>query len=488
MTKKLKYIIIAGVAVLVLTGLLLLLIFLPTGESGQESATGDAAYTDHAEDHIDNEDNSLLIDRQSDELSHLVLTNSHGTFTMRRSASTGQIVIDQLADVPINDEFAEFVWYGSLTMGWNYKVGDGTTPSDLSAYGLDSPRAVCKAYYNDGTTTGFSVGAQVPASESGLYYMLVDGFEGVYVIYIDESFFQGSSYWISDDVFSVGSMNSSDAVDIGKITITGKSFSQAVVLSPVTTQDVSHPFYGYDYTVSCGNKTFSADDYNMSLLSDELSYLTASEAEVYKPTAQQLSEYGIADPWAVVRFERSGREYIIRCGNKTADAMYFKLDGIDVIYSISAASYPMLTSLSADVLRSGELHVRQFKAVSGIKVACAQGTWSFSMQRKAMETDPSLYEYFAYKDGAQIELNLFKEVLGQFNNADIASLDESADRTAPYLTVTISYYPEFGRAAETFQYYTTEYRRYLCVKDGQPMACVTSLWMDKLIQTAQAAE
>ena len=105
-----------------------------------------------------------------------------------------------------------------------------------------------------------------------------------------------------------------------------------------------------------------------------------------------------------------------------------------------------------------------------------------------METDPSLYEYFAYKDGAQIELNLFKEVLGQFNNADIASLDESADRTAPYLTVTISYYPEFGRAAETFQYYTTEYRRYLCVKDGQPMACVTSLWMDKLIQTAQAAE
>ncbi|MBE6765794.1 MAG: DUF4340 domain-containing protein [Ruminococcaceae bacterium] len=488
MNKKLKGIIIAAASVVLLVGILLMLIYIPDCGSAAASgnaSSGDAAVEDDGYTH--NSDDSLLIDKSSDELSHLVLKNQLGTYTMRRSGQTGRLTIDELPDVPINDDFAEFVWYGALIVGWNYVIldDDGTTPDDLSAYGLSSPQAVCTAYYFDGSVITLNIGSKVPTTEA-LYYFMIPGHEGVYVTSIDESFLQGDSYWISDDVFGVDSMLTIEDMDIDNIVISGRDFPETATVTKVTTDDVSYPFYGYDYIIKT-SKTFSCEDYTMSLLCDELAYLTADEAEVYSPDQSELAQYGLASPCAVIRFSRNGVEHIIRIGNKTSDRFYFSIDGINVIYSLSPDSYPTLYSLTAQSLLSGELHVRQFNAVSGITVSYQGKTYRFTVTRTPMPTDPELFEYYAFLDGKEIELNTFKSVLQSFNNADIAQVGGATAQGGAYLTVTLSYHPSFGKADEVFVYYPSEYRRYLCFCNGAETACATSVWMDKFIETVEGA-
>lgn len=483
MNKKIKGIIIASAALLLLIALLLLLLYVP--DCGA-AASGNAASADALlpeDEHLHNSDNDLLIDRSSDELSYLVLRNQLGTYTMRRNPQTGLLTIDELSDVPINDSFAEFIWYGVLTVGWNYIIcdDDGTMPDNLSDYGLDNPQVSCTAYYYDGSVITINIGAKVPTSES-LYYFTLSGHEGVYVTAIDESFLQGSSYWISDDIFDLDSNESIETVVIDNITISGRDFPETVTVTKLSTEDVSHPFYGYDYILSTSN-TFSCDDYTMSALCDELYYLTADEAEVYRPDANQLAQYGLFDPAAVIRFSRNGVEHIIRIGNKTSDAFYFSVDGINVIYSLLPDSYPALYSLTTQSLLSGELHVRQFNAISAITISYSGSVYRYTITRTPMQTSSDLFEYFSYLNGELIELGSFKSVLQAFNNAEIAQIGGVIPQTAPYLTVTISYHSDFGRADEVFSYYETDYRRYLCVCNGEAKATVTSAWMDNMISS-----
>ncbi|MBQ4312792.1 MAG: hypothetical protein IJC18_01155, partial [Clostridia bacterium] len=153
MTNSKKRIITMAAAVLATLAALLLLVIDWSACSREE----DFSHADHV--HTDTE-HELLIDRQSDELESMTLTNAEGTFTLRRDEQSGLIEIAELEGIPQNSEFIEMVWYYALTIGYGSKL-EITEEVNLADFGLDSPAVTVKNTYHDGTTTGFKVGSLV---------------------------------------------------------------------------------------------------------------------------------------------------------------------------------------------------------------------------------------------------------------------------------------------------------------------------------------
>lgn len=481
MKKKLWSIAGAAAGALALVILLVALLSVPEEEAPADLCDQGSCTVSSGDFTIEENDSALIIDRSADELTQMVIRNGTGTYTVTRNSATGLLEIAELRGLPINEDFLELVWRHSVTLGYSYVIRgqDGETPADVTQYGLAAPSVRVECSYADSTTTAFSVGNKEPGGES-TYYITVDGYPGVFITDMDVGFFQGVPYWLSDDVYKDTAI---EEVKIGQMHITGASFPQEVTVLPWDTADSSDPFYSYDYVMSAPF-AWGCDNYTMSLLTYEIGYMNAQEAVAAYPDASVLASYGLSSPRCVLRYVRNGVQYTLYCSDVVGDSFYVRLDGTPVIYRLDTDSYTVLSKLTMETLMSREVHVRSFEAVSGITVSGPGVSYAFSVTRSPMASDPTLYEYFASCGGAPLTLNYYKNFLEVFNSAPFAGLDAQVIDSAPYMTVTVSYYPEYGRPDEVITYQPAQMRRYRCTVNGQSVGSVTSLWVEKLLADA----
>lgn len=412
-----------------------------------------------------------LIDRLGTELESIDLVNVNGEYHICRREGSDELTIESLSDLPLDTDFIEYVWNGSITLGYLLSI----KTDDYAQYGLIDPQAVVRCNFFDGTTERFVIGDSVPGSSNNFYYCIDSQPGWVFSTEFMTSFFQGDSYWLSDDIFRLD--GAGYGAEIGNINLWGTSFEQTLTLEPHQTEDKSDPWYDCDYIITSPG-IYPTDSYNISVLRDELSSITADEAMVAHPTDAQLAEYGLDRPYAVIKHQRNGVWHTIRLARASYDIIYAKADGVEVIYRLIADNYPMLSSLETDVIRSADVHIRRFAAMENMTFSFDGETYAFRLERSDLGND--LYSYRLFCNDVEIDQVKYKSMLESFNAATAVSYDSGEYEDAPAMTVTISYFDSFGRSDETILYTPAGNRRYVCTINGSGNSVVTQMWLDQI--------
>ncbi len=459
-------------AVLVMGGILALLNL--TGNDSHISA-------DDVTDTPVSDQNDLLVNRSTFDLTRLVMENVNGTFTVEPD-SEGTLFIAELDGIPVNTDFLEVAWYAAVSLGFSNEIplpDDGSLT--LADFGLEPPQAVFTTTYADGTGNTVRIGNAI-SPDSDSYYFQLDSDPAIYVTTFDFSFFQGERYWISDDLFKTS--YEGDA-EISRIAIDLPQDGEKLVIIPHDPSDKSDPWYSYDYILT-SPETCAADDYFMSTLIDELSWLTAYEALVPYPSDDDLAAYGLDEPYAVLRVTRNGTEHKLTLARHDYDTLYALVDGIPVIYQIDAASNEAIASLSLRTVRSSDVHVRYFDAIESFTVITGDEKYVFRTERVAMNDSSELYEYKSYCGSIPVSLSNFKAMLEIFNHAAASEYTSGKSDSEPYFTVIIDYFDTFGHSSETITYTENGARSYLCQINGSGSANVTAMWAEKFLTAARA--
>ena len=467
-----KRLLIMLCAVLVMGGILLLLL-LPEGSPENILSGSDI------NEPVGNENNDLLIYRSTDELEKLILTNPEGVFTISRD-DAGELKIAELAGIPQNSDFIEFAWYDVLSVGYSESF---TLPEDglstLADYGLESPQTVAQSFYRDGSTEEIRIGSNIQGDEDCFYFQVNDD-PNIYVSSFEGSLFQGSKYWISDDLFTSGQ---SEGAEITRIECDFHDGAARTVVVPHTGKDKSDPFYSFDYLITAP-EVCAPDKYAMTLLIDELSWFSAYEAEVVRPTAEDIAAYGLDKPCLTLDVTFGDEVHRVTLARYDYDCLYAMADEIPVIYRIDAESYPTVANLSPQTLRSTNVHTRYFDAIESFTVETADESYTFRVERVPMVDVSELYEYYAYCGDTQLGLSNYKALLEIFNGAAASTYSDGAEGE-PVLTVRIKYFDSFNVPDEVITYTESGTRRYQCRINGSGTANVTSMWLDRFISAAR---
>jgi len=458
-----------------------LLILLNADCSGCAVCGNDASVQeehDHEHDHAVSGTDSgdeLILDKMSDDMVSMTLKNLAGSYTIRRDEESGLLTIDPLSGLPINEDFVENIWYSALTLGYVRAV----ETEDTVPYGFDRPQAQFTCTYKDGSQIEVCIGNAMPGTNIHYYYTISTRPGWVYATDFSAAFFQGDQYWLSDDIFSGD--GTGFGAEIGNINVWGSAFPATLIMEQNNTEDKSDPWYDCDYVIK-SPAIAPTDNYNISVLRDELSSITASEALIAYPTEQQITECGLDRPYAVVKHQRGGVWHVLRIARVTHDILCVKADGIEVIYELEADNYPMLSSLSPELLRGTQVHVRRFAAVEEMTFTFSEqfGGERISFRLERVESGNDLYEYYLFRDGEEVNYTTYKSMLEVFNNAAAVSFGDGLTAEQPALTVEIKYFDEFAREREIITYTEAGTRRYRCAINGEGDAIVTEMWLDQL--------
>ncbi|MBE6759831.1 MAG: DUF4340 domain-containing protein [Ruminococcaceae bacterium] len=484
MTRNLKTILFMLAGVLVLVAALIALSC--DGCGGEEpligipgDTTSDSTVSagDHGGVHIhENETGELLVD--CDELETLRLISEQGDYLIRRG-SDGRLTIDSLSGLLLEEDFLDVVWSNSLSFGYTYTL-HSDEGINLADYGLDPAALTIECKYTDGTTCRLFVGDHISNSPN-IYYFRFEGRDEVFINEFDISYFQGDYFWLSDDIFG----DDVEDVTIGTIKLSGSAFPKPLTLEPNKAADKSDPYYGSKYIITSPFRG-AIDDYLVTLLTDELTELVADDAVCVNPTDEQLAQYGLDKPFAVINHQRNGEWKTLRVSRTEQSEFYAKADGVDCVFLLSIDTFPQITSLTSEYLRTPEVHVRYFDAMHSIHVQSGDTDITFRLDRVPMETDNSLFEYFAYCGDTKLTLSNYKALLEVFNRATAVSYGGSRESDTPAMTVTITFFDGLERQREVISYYPAGTRRYLVEVDGSGDAVVGQMWVDKFLQSVQA--
>lgn len=482
MSRNLKTIIIIAAGILVLV---IALIALSCEDCGSEPITvpedsvSDSdilSDSDHSSIHLHyNEEGERLV--EGDDIESVRLISSEGDFFIYRG-SDGELTIQHLDDLLLETDFLELLWYNCHYFGYSYRIHSDDV-LNLADYGLDPAALTVECTYTDGTFCRLFVGNET-AGNSEIYYFRMEGRDDVYLNLFDISFFQGEQYWLSDDIFG----DDADDVTIGTMKLSGSAFDKEVVVSPNDAADKTSPYYGSKYVIT---SPFScmADDYLITLLTNELTELVADEAVCAHPTADDLARYGLDKPYLVLTHQRNGREHVLRVAKADASTLYAKADGVDCIYELSADVFQVLALLTPDFLRAPEIHVRYFDTIESIRIQSDDCDYTFRLERTPIATDNTLYEYRAFFGDTGLTLNYYKNLLEVFNSAASVSYGGKRESDTPAATVTIRFFDGFERSEEVIRYYPAGTRRYLVQIDSRSDALVSQMWLDKLLESAE---
>lgn len=354
MKKNTKLLIGASAAMVILCGAVIALTALDN--SDEEITSEETSVTESSEQ------SRLIYDKDPSEISNIHIKNSTGEYDIVKYSDSAWFVKDFIG-VPHSTSAINSVLESAATVTSQRVAAENA--EDMSIYGLESPSAEVTVTFNDSSNTvkELLIGSESPAA--GLSYICFNGENTVYAVNTSEvkSFLSDRFDFIAKTVYTAGQAadenDTTDYTKINSITISRKDIDYDIVLEYDVRQDDESAIYGNSasHVMTSPVELDLNPDKAYSTLSGVFG-LTASEVAVIAPSDEMLAQFGIADPFADIRFDIEGGDFHLILGNEYVDengkvlGRYGYADGIDIIYMFNSDTIPWASIMPMDIAMS----------------------------------------------------------------------------------------------------------------------------------------
>ncbi len=368
MSKRIRHLIIALAALVLVGGIVAAVLFWLPGEETPDDP--DTAVTEPTEPPA-----IVIVDKRTDKdgktVSEPVLSvdiqNAEDSYLITKG-DDGTMAVERYADLPVDTTAIDTLCDSAAYLT---AVTKPEAAEDDAAYGLAEPTATATVTYHDGSTAVIRLGDASKGSEG--YYCRVDGDSALYIIEptVAEGFMQHGMDFIGKTLIAPPSPDADDEdgkPGLFRLWLTGSLREQPIEI--VTDTEGKYPALTYTSTFYMKEPYLRALDSDLfSTMSGTMNMLIAAGVEAVHPTLDQLEEYGLADPHSVAAFtlavlstesvEGGGsktshdndREHMVMLGNTDEDGNYYALvNGADVVYLLSPMSVPWAEMTYVDLV------------------------------------------------------------------------------------------------------------------------------------------
>lgn len=258
----------------------------------------------------------------------IAVENTSGSFTVSAETPEGEATvytISGLEGYELRPGIADAVANDAAAVRFTSIASVGGDPAD---FGLDHPRASVVVSYTDGTSAHIRVGNEADGGV-GVYVSLGDDSE-IFLVSVDsvDSFLYSVLEFISYDITPAAESVENSSFSV--IEISGSRYDDPITLVPNTDAAFKN-----NYRLTAPYEML-ADNYEGNDISGSIRDLYAESVVCVNPSSNQLSEYGVAEPYAAVHAVYPDIEINLAC-SAAADNGTVNLYNPDkgVIYTIA---------------------------------------------------------------------------------------------------------------------------------------------------------
>ena len=397
MNKK-KGIIIAAAIAVALTAVLLILLFVPKGGntdkdassidegvdmsvSTDENGVHQAIVKTNSDGKIDNNSYGTLMDYVPADISSIHIENKKGTLDVISETPEGEATVYTIKGY---EEFDLQAGNPDLIASAAAKL-DFTQVATLDKskgadYGFDSPRSTVTVTYTDKTKAIITVGDDAPQA-AGTYVKFGTG-DAVYVV--DAETVSAFDFGVTD-LISLTINDSADDTDnnqASEINVSGSGFDKTITLVPNENEN-----YSASYLLTAPVKRV-ANESESSKITGGIRGLYANSVVMVNPSDSQLSELGLATPYAHLTATYPDVSVDLISSKPDGDGnINLMVSGRKVVYTLSASKAPWCQT-SYDKLCYEYVLFPKMTKLTSVSVTSDGKTYDFMLDsRESVSTD-----------------------------------------------------------------------------------------------------
>ncbi len=353
-------------------------------------------------------------------------------------------------------------------------VGD-----NASDYGFDNPRAVVRTTFTDDTSSTIIVGNDAP-SELGTYIMFGDS-KSVYVV--EAEAVDGFLFSVLDLVTLTinDSATSTDNAEFESVELIGSAYDSDIEIRPNDDKAIDS-----SYVMIKPEKMFISE-VEAANISGAIRGLYADKAVCVNPSNAQLSQYGLATPYAQLTAVYPDTTVTLSA-SKPQDENVYLLSDSNVIYQIKESSVPWVNT-SYEKLVPDVVIDPNFDSLTKIVVTDNSGTYTFDVTTvtdTVTNTDgveEQVNSTTATYKGKELDSDnfyIFYQNIGNMQNAGNTSKGASG---TPALTIELSY--STGRDTDVIDVYPTGNTKYIAALNSKVQSLVYKSYCTKFADCVQ---
>lgn len=526
MSKQVRTIIIAIVAVVALSGVLAVLLLLPQMTGGQTdtssaaSTASDSSITLHNK-LLDEDGQSvdtpvknaeILLDKKveaADESSSAAESSAEESQDGEDSADeriteelsfilaeSGDLVVEKYQELPVNTSKASTLKSDLATITATRKI---ETANDAADFGFDRPQAKVSVTYHDDSTYAFEIGDRAPLDAG--YYFREEGSSDIYLVSISfgEAMLQEGKDYVSLSMYTKPSLNEdadSDTVCVQEMGLSGQvRQDHPFKLRQQTNEDPDYVMSSYVMLEPFFMRQI--DDNQITTLTTNMTSLTAKSIVSVYPTEEEKAQYGFNDPYSVADLRIAVRQaettsdssdtsdssqseeetptvyynirnHVVTLGSKDADGNYYAMitsDGeeMPVIYLVSASAVPWAETQYGDILGT-LLFLRNITNINDIVVSWGDTSYTFNLEHFP-DAEESADKLKVTVDGVTYDTENFRQLYQIMMSVKRNGEVEDEPSGTPDMTIEI--HPNDGSGEIVANFYKYNANNYICeLNDG----------------------
>ncbi len=526
MSKQVRTIIIAIVAVVALSGVLAVLLLLPQMTGGQTdtssaaSTASDSSITLHNK-LLDEDGQSvdtpvknaeILLDKKveaADESSSAAESSAEESQDGEDSADeriteelsfilaeSGDLVVEKYQELPVNTSKASTLKSDLATITATRKI---ETANDAADFGFDRPQAKVSVTYHDDSTYAFEIGDRAPLDAG--YYFREEGSSDIYLVSISfgEAMLQEGKDYVSLSMYTKPSLNEdadSDTVCVQEMGLSGQvRQDHPFKLRQQTNEDPDYVMSSYVMLEPFFMRQI--DDNQITTLTTNMTSLTAKSIVSVYPTEEEKAQYGFNDPYSVADLRIAVRQaettsdssdtsdssqseeetptvyynirnHVVTLGSKDADGNYYAMitsDGeeMPVIYLVSASAVPWAETQYGDILGT-LLFLRNITNINDIVVSWGDTSYTFNLEHFP-DAEESADKLKVTVDGVVYDTENFRQLYQIMMSVKRNGEVEDEPSGTPDMTIEI--HPNDGSGEIVANFYKYNANNYICeLNDG----------------------
>lgn len=485
-----KRVLIILISLAVVAALVVLLFILrkprpaDNAESGGESAALSLSVNDEGEHEaavsvnekgeIEQNGSGSLLSYFPADISRIEVQNEGGSFAVTSQTPEGEATVYTLEgfeDIELQEGIADEVATDAAAVEFLQIVSAGGKPAD---FGLDTPRATVSVTFHDDTSASIRVGAEAAAGAGT--YIAFGSSDAVYLVSNEavDSFLYTVNQFISLAI--TDTVTDADNAEFSTLTISGSHFPEPITLVPNTDEALNASYLVTAPLNTPANATESFD------IAGAVRGLYADEVVCVNPSADQLSRYGVSDPYAKVQavYPDATVTLIASAPAEDGSVSLYHPDK-NIIYSIQLAAVSWARTSKEALIPEYVIDVK-LPAVSEVTFTSGDADYTFDVSTVTeTQDDTEVTTTTAVYNGSELDSDHFAVFFQNLNG--IKNQGSAEDGGSELLRFTVSY--STGRAADTVTVYDRGSAQYPVKVNGETVGSASKSYIDNLIAGAR---